>query len=59
MMVVMETERLETLDQVGGFLAGRVEVEFEFTDRESAYGFIRRTLVQFEPPRVSRRLYSL
>ena len=47
MIVAMETERLETLEQVRGFVEGSGEVNFELTDRESAHGFIRRTLVQF------------
>ena len=47
MIVAMQTERLETLEQVRGFVAGNAGVEFQHTDRESAYGFVRRTLVQF------------
>ena len=43
----METKRLERLEQVRGFVEGSGEVDFELTERESAYGFIRRTLVQF------------
>ena len=47
MIVAMETERLETLEQVRRFVEGIGEVDFELTDRESACGFIRRTLVRF------------
>ena len=47
MMVAMQTERLETLEQVGGFVEGNAGVDFELTARESACGFVRRALVQF------------
>ena len=47
MVVAMETERLERLDQVRGFVEGSAAVEYRCTDRESAYGFVRRTLVKF------------
>ena len=47
MIVAMQTEGLKTLGQVRGFVEGNAGVEFELPDRESAYGFVRRTLVQF------------
>ena len=47
MIVAMQTQRLETLEQVRGFVEGNAGVDFELTDRESAYGFVRRALVQF------------
>ena len=45
MIVAMQTEGLKTLGQVRGFVEGNAGVEFELPDRESAYGFVRRTLV--------------
>ena len=47
MMVAMQTERLETLEQVRGFVEGNAGVDFELSDHESAYGFIGRTLAKF------------
>ena len=47
MIVAMQTERLETLEQVRGFLEGNAGVEYQLAERGSAYRFVRRTLVQF------------
>ena len=47
MIVAMQTERLETLEQVRGFVEGNAGVDFELTERKSAYEFIRRALVRF------------
>ena len=47
MIVTLQTERLQTLEQVGVFVEGNEAVDFEHVDRESAYAFTRRTLVQF------------
>ena len=47
MIVTLQTERLQTLEQVGVFVEGNEAVDFEHVDRESAYAFTRRTLVEF------------
>ena len=47
MIVTLQTERLQRLEQVRAFVSGNEAVDFELVDRPSAYGFIRRTLVQF------------
>ena len=47
MIVTLQTERLQTLEQVGVFVEGNEAVDFEHVDRESAYAFTRRTLMQF------------
>ena len=45
--MTLQTERLQRLEQVRAFVSGNEAVDFELVDRPSAYGFIRRTLVQF------------
>ena len=47
MIVTLQTERLQRLGQIRAFVSGNEAVDFELVDRASAYGFIRRTLVQF------------
>ena len=47
MIVSLQTHRLETLDDVRGFVAGSEAAEIVAVDRESAYGFARETLVRF------------
>ena len=47
MIVTLQIERLETLDGVRAFVEGSEPVDFKLVDRESAYGFVRRTLVRF------------
>lgn len=46
-IVSLQTHRLQTLEQVRRFVVGNAAVDLRHTDRESAYGFIRRTLVWF------------
>ena len=45
--MTLQTERLQTLEQIRVFVEGNEAVGFELVDRESAYAFTRRTLVQF------------
>ena len=45
--MTLQTERLQSLEQIRAFVRGNEAVDFELVDRPSAYGFIRRTLVQF------------
>ena len=47
MILVLQTERLRTLDEVRAVIDGNQRVDFQIADRESAYDFIRRTLVRF------------
>ena len=47
MIVTLQTERITTLEEVRAFVEGNGPVDFELVDRESAYGFVRRTLVRF------------
>ena len=47
MILVLQTERLRTLDEVRAVIDGNQRVDFHIADRESAYDFIRRTLVRF------------
>ena len=46
--MTLQTERLRTVGQVRGFLAGSGEVGFKPAGREEAYGFVRRTLVRLD-----------
>lgn len=48
MVVTLRTERIGTIDEMRAFVGGNEPVDFEFTDRTSAYAVIRRTLVGFE-----------
>lgn len=47
MVSALQTHRLQTLDEVRGFLAGSESVDLVLTDRESAYRFTEETLVPF------------
>ena len=44
--MTLQAEGLRTVEQLGGFLDGNVEVDFKPEGREAAYGFVRRTLVR-------------
>ena len=44
--MTLQTERLQTLEKFRVFVRGNEAAGFELVDRESAYGFTRRTLVQ-------------
>ena len=47
MIVALQTERLQTLEEVRAFVNGNEGVDFKLEDRASTYGFVRRTLVQW------------
>lgn len=47
MTVTLQTQRVRTLEQVRRVVQGTAPVDFQFTERASAYAFIRRTLEQF------------
>ena len=40
--MTLRTERICTLDQIRAFLEGNEPADFELTDRNSAYAFVRR-----------------
>ena len=46
--MTLQTERLDSVEQIGDFLDGNGEVDFRPLDREEAYGFVRRTLVRLD-----------
>ena len=46
--MTLRTERIRTLDQIRAFLDGSEPADFRFAGRDSAYDFVRRTLVRFE-----------
>ena len=48
MIVTLQTQRVQTLEQVRRVADGNEPVDFALADRASAYDFIRRTLVQFD-----------
>ena len=54
MIVSLQTHRHETLDQLRSFVAGNAAAEFRSTERESAYEFVRRTLVRFRYPSLGK-----
>ena len=45
--MALQTERLRTIEQVQAFVVGTEPVDCTLQDRESAYDFVRRTLVAF------------
>ena len=45
-----QTERVQTLADVRAVIDGNDRLDYQFTDREAAYEFIRRTLVRFDYP---------
>ena len=44
---MLQTERLQTLEEIRTVLDGNQRVDFKLADRASAYDFIRRTRVRF------------
>ena len=48
MIVTLQIERLRTIEQLKAFVAGSAPVDCKPLDRESAYDFVRRTLVAFD-----------
>ncbi len=46
--MTLQTQRVQTLEQVRRVAEGNEPVDFALADRTSAYDFIRRTLVQFD-----------
>ena len=46
--MTLQTQRVQTLEQVRRVTEGNEAVDFALADRASAYEFIRRTLVQFD-----------
>ena len=54
MIVTLETERVETLEQVRAFVDGSEPVDFAVSDREGIYRLIRRTLVRLGYSRLGK-----
>ena len=48
MIVTLQTQRVQTLEQVRRVAEGNEPVDFALAERASAYEFIGRTLVQFD-----------
>ena len=48
MIVTLQTQRVQTLEQVRRVAEGNEAVDFALAERASAYEFIRRTVVQFD-----------
>ncbi len=46
MIVTLRTEQIRTLGQLDAFLEGNEAVDFHHGNRDSAYVFVRRTLVR-------------
>ena len=54
MIVTLQSERVQTLADVRAVIDGNDRLDYQFTDREAAYEFIRRTLVRFDYPTMSK-----
>ena len=52
--MTLQTERVQTLADVRAVIDGNDRLDYQFTDREAAYEFIRRTLVRFNYPTLSK-----
>ena len=50
MIVTLQTERVQTLADVRAVIDGNDRLDYQFTDRDAACEFIRRTLVRFDYP---------
>ena len=46
MIVTLQTERINTVDQINAFLEGNELVDYLPRERDDAYEFVRRTLVR-------------
>ena len=53
MIVTLQTG-VQTLADVRAVIDGNDRLDYQFTDREAAYEFIRRTLVRFNYPTLSK-----
>ena len=52
--MTLQTERLRTIEQLEAFVEGSAPVDCKPLDRESAYDFVRRTLVAFDYHRLGK-----
>ena len=52
--MVLQTERLRTIEQVKAFVGGSEPVDFKSLDRAFAHDFVRRTLVVFDYHRLGK-----
>ena len=58
MIVTLQTQRVQTLEQVRRVAEGNEPVDFALAERASAYEFIRRTVVQFDYAALGKQAYS-
>ena len=54
MIVTLQTQRVQTLDQVRAFVEGSEAVDFAGGDRAGVYTLVRRTLVKLNYHRLSK-----
>ncbi len=52
--MTLQTERINTVDQINAFLEGNEQVDYLPQERDDAYEFVRRTLVRIGYGRVGR-----
>ena len=52
--MTLQIERLRTIEQLEAFVAGSASADCKPLDRESAYDFVRRTLVAFDYHRLGK-----
>ena len=52
--MTLQIERLRTIEQLKAFVAGSAPMDCKPLDRESAYDFVRRTLVTFDYHRLGK-----
>ena len=55
--MTLQIERLRTIEQLKAFVAGSAPMDCKPLDRESAYDFVRRTLVAFDYHRLGQAAY--
>ena len=53
--MTLQSQRLQTMEQVRAFLEGSEAVDYEHRDRESAYAFVRQMLVRIRYETLGRR----
>ena len=52
--MTLQSERVQILADVRAVIDGNDRLDYQFTDREAAYEFIRRPLVRFDYPTLSK-----
>jgi hypothetical protein len=54
MIVTLQTQKLQTMEQVRAFMAGATPLSFTLTDRSAAHGWMGSILKQFDYPHLAR-----